>query len=325
VDSLTHALVIAIVLSLAGRPDLIPYGVVGAVLIDVDVLFNGFSDRDPRLYIFTHGGFTHSFFGAFLVALFAAIPAFLLSNVVLIAPFGIATLGAIMAGALSHVMIDYLAYPGIPLLYPLSDKKRTLGILGGPSVFIMLASVAYIASMAAGLARIDMPWLFIAFFALVVALSAGSKTWMAFSLLLFAGANSSRNPSVRIPVKTKGRTIATINPFKWAVIEDTPDAYLYYQCDLLGRRSMAETYAKYRGITPAEAGKNDGMPEVRRLRYHSYIVTVEMDDGSITYRDPIREKGHIWYPPYYKKLCIPSPEHQASINRETQRQLETHF
>jgi inner membrane protein len=286
VDSLTHALVIAIALSLAGRPDLIPYGIAGAVLIDVDVLFHGLSDRDPRLYIFTHGGFTHSFFGAFLVALFAAVLMFLLSNAMIMGQFGIAAFGAILAGALSHVMVDYLAYPGIPLIYPISDKKHTLGILGGPGVFIMLASAAYIAAMAAGVAQIGRPWLFIAFFALVVALSAGAKAWAALG--------------------TKGRTIATINPFKWAVIEDTPDAYLYYQHGLLGQRSTAEAYAKYRGITPAEAGKNDGMPEVRRLRYHSYIVTVEMDGEGITYRDPIREKGHIWYPPYYKKFCIPA-------------------
>jgi inner membrane protein len=308
VDSLTHALVIAIALSLAGRPDLIPYGISGAVLIDVDVLFNGLSDRDPGLYIFTHGGFTHSFFGAFFVVLFAAIIAFLLSNVTsmkeLMAPFGIAAFAAIAAGALSHVMVDYLAYPGIPLLYPLSDKKQTLGILGGPSVFIMLASIAYIAAMAAGMAQMDRPWLFVSFFALVVALSAGAKACVAFSLMLFAGANSSRNSSTRIRARTKRRTIATLNPFKWAVIEDTPNAYLYYQCDLLGRRSTAEAYAKYQGITPVDAGKNDGMPEVRRLRYHSYIVTVEMDGEGITYRDPIREKGHIWYPPYYKKYRI---------------------
>lgn len=283
-DSLTHALAIAIVLSMAGRPDLIPYGIAGAVLIDVDVLFNGFSDRDPGLYIFTHGGFTHSFFGAFLVALLAAVPMFLLSNVMPIAPLGVVALAAIMAGALSHIALDYLAYPGIPLLYPLSDKKQTLGILGGPSAFIMLASVAYIAAMAAGVARIDGPWPFIAFFALVVALSAGTKAWMV--------------------ITTGGRAIATINPFKWAVIEDAPDAYLYYQCDLLGHRTAAEAYAKYRGLTPAEAGKNDGMPEVRRLKYHSYIVTVELDGGYITYTDPLREKGHIWYPPYYKKYRI---------------------
>jgi inner membrane protein len=285
VDSLTHALAIAVVLALAGRPDLIPYGIAGAVLPDIDVLFTRLSGRDARLYIFTHGGFTHGFFGALLVAVLAAVPMVLLSSATQIAPFGIAALGAIVAGALSHIALDYLAYPGIPLFYPVSDKKYTLGILGGPSAFIMLASVAYLASIAVGFAQISKPWLYVSFFLLVAALGAGMKILMAS--------------------RTKGRTIATMNPFKWAVIEDTPDTYRYYKCDLLGRRTAPEEYVKYQGIMPAEARKNDRLPEIRRLRYHSYIVTVEADGGNITYRDPIREKGHIWYPPYYKNYRIP--------------------
>ena len=64
-DSLTHALIITIILAMADRPDLIPFGIMGAVLIDIDVVFSFFSNRDPRLYIFTHGGFTHSILGAF--------------------------------------------------------------------------------------------------------------------------------------------------------------------------------------------------------------------------------------------------------------------
>jgi len=286
VDPITHALVAAIGLSLAGRPDLVPYGIAGAVLIDVDVLFTPLSDRDPGLYIFTHGGFTHSFFGAFTISLFVAISALLLSGIGPMPPFSVAAFGAILAGALSHIMVDYLAHPGIPLLYPASDKKHTLGIMGGPSAIIMLASVAYLGAMAMGVARADRPWPYITVFALVAALGAGSKIW--------------------VRTRTKGRTIATTDPFKWAVIEDTPGAYLYYKCDLLGRQYAAEEYVKYRGITPAEAGKNDSMPEVRRLRYHSYVVTIEKDSRCITYRDPIREKGHIWYPPYYKKCRIPA-------------------
>lgn len=285
-DSITHALVAAVALSAAGRPDLIPYGMASAVLIDVDVAFTRFSDRNPGLYIFTHGGFTHSFFGAFLVALLAAVPMFLLSNAGLIAPFDAWALAAILAGALSHIALDYLAYPGIPLFFLLTDKKFTLGILGGPSAFIMAASLAYSGAIVIGAARLDGPWLYASFFALVLGMGAVAK--------------------LLIMEKTKGRTIATMNPFRWAVIEDTPDAYLFYRCDLLGRRSPAEAYEKYRDITPAEARKNDRVPEVRRLRYHSYVVTVDAGDGGITYHDPIREKGHIWYPPYYKTYFIPT-------------------
>src|SRR5208337_2759365 len=201
VDSLTHALIITIILVLIGRPDLALYGILGAVLIDVDVLFNIFSNRDPRLYIFTHGGVTHGLLGAFIISLLAIVPAVLLSTVGnFTSPFGIMAIMAILAGALSHITVDYLAYPGIPLFYPLSDKKYTLGIMGGPSAFIMLASVVFIAAMAVGLANIDDPWPYIVFFVLILALRAGTKAYAS--------------------LKTKARTIATMNPLKWMVIED---------------------------------------------------------------------------------------------------------
>lgn len=281
-DSLTHALIIAIPLTLVGRSDLALYGIMGAVLIDVDVLFSLFPGRDARLYIFTHGGFTHSFFGAFTVTLLAAAASFLLSSAVpaLMASFGPAAVMAIAAGALTHIAADYLAYPGIPLFYPASDKKHTLGILGGPSAFIMLASIVYIAAMALGLAGIGDPWPYIAFFGMVVVFSAGAKAWTAG--------------------KVKGRTIATMNPLRWMVIEDLPDAYRFYVYDFFKGASPAESYEKYRGLTPEEAARNEGRPEVRRLKYNSYVVTAEKKDGVIIFRDPVRENGHIWYPPGYK-------------------------
>lgn len=286
VDSLTHALLIAIPLSLIGRPDLAIYGILGAVLIDVDVLFNLFSGRDPRLYIFTHGGFTHSFFGASTVTLASAALAYPLSLALpsIMAPFGLPALAAIAAGALTHVVADYLAYPGIPLLYPATDKKYTLGILAGPSIYIMAASFAFISAMATGFASIGQPWPFIAFFGLVIALSTGAKVWAA--------------------TKVKGRTIATMNPMKWMVIEDLPNAYRFYVYDFFKGASQAESYEKYRGLTPGEAMRSMDTPEVRRLKYNSYIVTVEKNGRVITYRDPVRENGHIWYPPQHKSQSV---------------------
>ncbi len=155
-DSLTHALIITIVLVLLGRPDLVPFGIMGAVLIDVDVVFNFFSNRDPRLYIFTHGGFTHSFVGALhYFCMCSSLLSVLLSLAGLLPVFGIAALAAIVAGAISHIAVDYLAYPGIPLLYPATDKKYTLGVLGGPSAFIMAGSIVFIGLMLAGKANLD--------------------------------------------------------------------------------------------------------------------------------------------------------------------------
>jgi len=286
VDSLTHALVIAIPLSLLGRADLAIYGIMGAVLIDVDVTFGLFSDRDPRLYIFTHGGFTHSFFGALVVTLLSSALAYPLSLALpgIMAPFGPLAVAAIGAGALTHIMADYLAYPGIPLLYPATDTKYTLGILGGPSVFLTVASLAYVAAMVPGHAWPGNPWPYAAFFCLVIAFSAGSRAWAA--------------------IKVKGRAIATMNPFRWMVIEDLPEAYSFYVYDFLKGASPAESYEKYRGLTPEEAKRIEGRPEVRRLKYNSYAVTVEKKDGVITFRDPVRENGHIWYPPQHKSQSV---------------------
>lgn len=285
-DSLTHALIIAIPLSLIGRPDLAIYGITGAVLIDVDVLLGLFPDRDPRLYIYTHGGFTHSFFGAFVVTLLSAAVAYPLSLTFpsMMAPFGLQAIVAIGAGAITHIAADYLAYPGIPLFYPATDKKYTLGILAGPSIYIMAASFAYIAAMAMGLASYMDFLPYVAIFGLVISISAGSKAWAA--------------------TKVKGRTIATMNPTKWMVIEDMPKAYRFYTYDLFKGASHAESYEKYRGLTPGEAMRFTGTPEVRRLRYNSYIVTVEKNGNVITYRDPVRENGHIWYPPRHKSQSV---------------------
>ncbi len=285
-DSLTHALLIAIPLSLIGHPDLAIYGIMGAVLIDVDVLFGPFSSRDPRLYIFTHGGFTHSFFGAFVVTLLSTGLAYPLSLALpsIMAPFGLPAIAVIAAGALTHIMVDFLAYPGIPLFYPATDKKYTLGILAGPSIYIMAASFAYFAAMATGYASIETPWPFIAFFGLIIGSSAGAKTWAA--------------------TKVKGRTIATMNPLRWLVVEDQPDAYRFYAYDLLKGATPGESYTKLTGLAPSEVKTYEGLPEIRRLRYNSYIVTAEKNGNTVTFSDPIREKGYIWYPPDFKSHRI---------------------
>ncbi len=283
-DSLTHALIITIVLALLGRPDLVPFGIMGAVLIDVDVMFNFFSDRDPRLYIFTHGGFTHSFAGALIISACIALLSALLSLAGLLPAFGIAVLAAIVAGAISHIAVDYLAYPGIPLLYPVTDKKYTMGVLGGPSAFIMAGSIVFIGIMLAGKVDFDGSWIYIAYFAAILGFSTITKCYAA--------------------LKTKGRTIATMNPFKWIVIEDTPGLYRLYQYDFFNKFSAGRTFEKYNGIDRAGAERYARLPELKRLFYHSYIVTVEKNGDGITYRDPIREANYIWYPPYFKSYTV---------------------
>ena len=283
-DSLTHALIITVILAAAGRPDLIPYGILGAVLIDVDVVFSFFSDRDPRLYIFTHGGFTHSILGAAIVSVCVAFLSVLISLAGLLPSFGAAALAAIAAGALSHIAADYLAYPGIPLFYPMSDKKYTLGVLGGPSGFIMLGSIIFIGLILAGRAGLDGSWAYVAYFGAILGFSAITKSYAM--------------------LKTKGHTIATMNPFKWIVIDDMPGSYRFYKYDFFNRSSDSHTFEKYVGIDHAGAERYTRLPELKRLFYHSYIVTVEKNGDGITYRDPIREANYIWYPPYFKSYTV---------------------
>jgi inner membrane protein len=52
---------------------------------------------------------------------------------------------AILGGALSHLAIDTLACPGIPLFAPFSDRKYTVGILPGPSILLAGAALGLVA------------------------------------------------------------------------------------------------------------------------------------------------------------------------------------
>ena len=52
---------------------------------------------------------------------------------------------AVLGGALSHLAIDVLACPGIPLLAPFVDRKYTLGILPGPSILLAGAALGLVA------------------------------------------------------------------------------------------------------------------------------------------------------------------------------------
>ncbi len=58
---------------------------------------------------------------------------------------------AILAGAMLHILIDYLAYPGIPLFWPFSTEKFTLGIFpGGPSLMILILSLGLLTLILTG-------------------------------------------------------------------------------------------------------------------------------------------------------------------------------
>lgn len=290
-DSITHALLIAGMFAVIGKSELIPFAVLGAIIPDVDTVFMLFSDGSPDLYLFTHGGITHSILGAAVVATLAATAAYviiqtgLFKNILPPVPLAL-VLGAAVLGSMSHIFIDFLAYPGIPLLFPLTDTKMTMGVLGGPSALLVVASVLYGAFMLFGKASIERPGLFFAVFAIVVLLSAGMKLYAAVS-------NDSFN------------VIPGIDPSKYIVVKESPDAYRVYEYSFFKGPTRENVYEKYKGISPSEINGLDSS-EYKRFRYHSYITVVEKNGNGIVWSDPLRTDGYVWYPPYFKSLNMTS-------------------
>jgi inner membrane protein len=284
VDSLTHALAISAVFAVAGRPELIPFAALGAVAPDIDITFQRFSDRDPRLYIFTHGGITHSIAGAVAVSLLVALIALPAATLIGYSTPSLLAIAAILAGALSHIFLDYLAYPGIPLLYPATDKKYTTGIAAGPTPWLMIASITFGAFIMTGRASIENPWIYAGFFALVLAISGALKLYVS--------------------ARSGGRAIPGFNPLRWLIVGESPGSYHVYGYHLLKGRLQATDYPKLTGVTGEEVRTLMAIPEARRMHYHSYIVTAARAGDGIELSDPLRQHGYLWYPPYFKSLLI---------------------
>ena len=230
VDSLTHALFVTVICAFAGRPDLIPFAVLGAVIPDIDALFQRFSDRDPQLYMFTHGGITHSVIGAGTTSIIFALIGLITIPIVFPAYAAVSPLlliGVALAGTLTHVLLDYLAYPGIPLFYPFSDHKYTLGIMAGPSMFLTLASVGYLVFMVTGQASINDPWLYVIIFAIVILVSSVLKVYVRSTI--------------------DGMAIPGMIPLNWLIIKETTDSVLVYNYSLLKGVLKGVTYEKVKG------------------------------------------------------------------------------
>jgi inner membrane protein len=296
VDSLTHGLTAAIPAFTLGQPGLIPFAVAGSMIVDVDVLFSRVSDRDPRRYLFTHGGIAHSLAGG---AVMGALAWAVMAPVVAAGLFPPAisgaslplALAAALAGAYLHLGLDWLACPGLPLLAPISDRKYTAGILPGPSVLLMAVSIAFLAWMALGL--IDLPGMILPYVAVIGAFLAVRLAAFALVRAKFAGA---------------GRTVPRVSPFRWLMIREAPAAWTVGEYRFRKGVTGPAVYQKYRGTTATEAAPYLERPEARRVRYHSYITTVEREGGDLVVTDPLRESRAIFYPPHFTRVRIPMQE-----------------
>jgi inner membrane protein len=300
VDSLTHALVAAILAYALGFPQFIPFAVIGAVIIDTDVLFPLISDRHPSLYLFIHGGIAHSLAGAVVMSVLAYAGIALAALAGLIGPAVLVRTGpagffVVLAGAFLHLAMDLPATPGIPLYAPVSEKKYAFFILPGPSILLMAVSLFFLIWMALG----------------VVTLAEGMAVYGAilvlFLLVRFAAFLVSR-PALRGTLWA----IPQVNPLRWLAIYESGDAWTARDYRIgLGMTDPA-SYQKFRNTSQKEVASCSALPEVQRLRYHSYIVTVKKEDGVIIFSDPLRVSGRIFYPPHFKEVRIASGERDTA-------------
>jgi len=293
VDSFTHAFAIAIPLLLAGNAVLVPFAVIGAVIPDIDGVFFFLPDGEPSQYIFTHGGVTHSIAGAALLSLAAFIALYLLSKNAWFAQFfpqGVTlTAGAaILAGAMLHIFLDYLAIPGIPLFWPYSTEKFTAGIFPGPSLPILVLSLILLVFVLTG--------------------RAGTGHYTAYMVIFLAVILCYAGVAVYANTETDGTAIPTLNPAHWITIVETDDVFIVRHYTIPDGTGSDTVYRKYLNITPDELSGIAMLPEVRRLYYHSYIVTAEREGNRILLRDPLREEKIFRYPLDHSSLVIPVPQ-----------------
>jgi inner membrane protein len=291
-DSLTHTFAVMIIAAdVVSGPYLFAL-VLGAVIPDIDILFKPMSDQYPVLFIATHGGFTHSILGSLAVAFLALLGIAFAAGIGMVP--AIAMTGSwtfismlLAAGALSHLFLDVLAYPGIPLLYPFSSKRITVGIFPGPSIVLLAASAGY---------------------TMLVLFDIGNQSsfsiYTAFFLIFIS---SSAVLTLYIHAVTEGIAIPTLHPLRWLLISENDWHYSIQRFSPNNSLSPLGIYEKYLGTTENELRPLFRSPEYQRMRFYSYIITAERNGDIVTFRDPLRKDRIIFYPPFYSEIHLPLP------------------
>ncbi|HMA05585.1 MAG TPA: metal-dependent hydrolase [Methanomicrobiales archaeon] len=288
-DIFTHAAAILVILFASGNAVLIPFGVLGAVIIDIDMAWFLIPRRNPSLYILHHAGCSHSFLGATVLSVISFVTTLALSSAGWLRgtiPGGILVpaLVAMLSGAYLHLFLDWLAAPGLPLLYPLTEKRFGLAMTPMPLYFLItVLSLGILGvTLFPGL-TMELAEVYGATFAGIILVSGGMK-WLVHR-------------------KAPGRSYYTFHPFQWIVIREENPSYTVVVYDMFRGVIRELDFEKYRNIGAEEARRYDG-PELRRHRYFSYISTVEKKGSEIIFHDPVREEGLISYPPWYPSVTV---------------------
>lgn len=197
----------------------------------------------------------------------------------------ITLVAAFLAGSLVHIGLDILAFPGIPVFYPFSSRKRTLGIFPGPSLFIFSVTVGFLLLVVLGLQSLMNPALYL----VIVIGFIIFRTFMKTALT----------------ISRKGITIPRMNPLFWFIIYESNDVYILKSYRVLQQEELLARFPKYDNVTKQELAPYLEIPEVRRHLYYSYISVVKRIDDKLLFIDPLRKERYIWYPPDYVSLEIP--------------------
>lgn len=192
---------------------------------------------------------------------------------------------AVLAGAYLHLFLDYLAAPGLPLLYPLTERRFGLSLFPMPLYFLItVLSLASLGSIYVWGLTPRLTEIYGVILTGIIVLSLGMK-WFVYQ-------------------KVRGKSYQNFHSFQWVVIQDEPASYSVVVYDIFRGVIRELAFEKYRNITPSDAHRYDYLPEVKRQKYFSYINTVEKNGGEVTFRDPVREEGLISYPPWYPSVTI---------------------
>ncbi len=292
-DSLTHAFSISALLVATGNIGLIPFAALGAVIPDIDIFLGLFSKEIPKYYLFIHGGITHSIIGALTLGILLSLLYILVLLTAVIHYISIQTsltfIFAFFVGTLSHILLDYLAYPGIPLFAPISPKKHTLGVLPGPHPVFLFVSLIATFLIIENVNIFQIMGFYSSFFLLFL--------FFFFILKIYVGFTSD------------GESIPSFNPLRWTIIKETQNDYLVSVRSLGSGISPLVTVSKRKQVSLAEERELKKIPEIKRLIYNSYIVSFEKEEDDFVIYDPLRLNGHFYYPQNYKSVRIKKEDH----------------
>jgi membrane-bound metal-dependent hydrolase YbcI (DUF457 family) len=279
-DTLTHGFVPYAVFTLLKRPRIERVAAaIGAMSPDADVLWAWLSHAHDHAYPLVHRGFSHTLWGA---PILATIALFILANQPMARRgalfenvwFTRGTILPLWIGAWSHLLLDGVTITGIPLLWPLSNTRFTTDwFFFGVPYLAPLSLVAWILILRR---KASDRFIRIAFVVLVaILLAAGSIRAYSY------------------PKNLVGDEDVTPGPveWEWIVSRNTPEGVTVYATGWGGVEKPSRFYPHVAYVESEEARRAcEGTAGIIPWSWSLWglpIVHAEKEDATwkITYRD----------------------------------------